>query len=410
MAATEDTTTTKRPDWGPLRYGPLAAVLALVVLVAAALPSALNLPQANPSETAEYAPVPPSDDSSPPPLGNFSSLGLAGSSSLEEGGAPGGEGGTTTTLPPSVAAPGGVGTTPRSKRCVGNPPKQTEDALAPPCAGYFDGDNGGVTYQGVTKDEVRILWYLDGGGQYLGPGGFEPAPIKKYQDLGKPADPNDPDDDFVYTRVLRNWQRYFNERFQTYNRFVHFYVYWGDETDSSPEKRRADAADNYNRIKPFAVLSQARDNQDDYLDAMAQRGVMNFGSVAGRPASFFRKYRGLVWGYFPSIEQQAEQFSSFVCKKVVPFPVSFSGNAEKQGQKRVLGLLYTNDPQRPGYTHFAELVRDQIEACGGSFRAKHTFPNAGSEFAGNDPPDVIAGNMADFQSQGVTTIIWPQGQ
>src|SRR5204862_3867403 len=101
--------------WGPYRYGPLAAVIALVVLVIAALPSALNLPQANPTETAEYAPVPPSDTlNPPPPLGNLSSLGLAGSSSLESGGAPGGnEGGATTTVPPGK--PNGTGATPRTK-------------------------------------------------------------------------------------------------------------------------------------------------------------------------------------------------------------------------------------------------------------------------------------------------------
>jgi len=381
----------------------------VIGLVVAALPSSLNLPQTNPSETAEYAPVPPSDEGTPPPVGNFSSLGLAGSGSLEVGEGPGGEAATTTTtMPPAAIA--AIGTVPRGKRCVGSPPKQTEDPLSPPCVGYFDSDNGGATYPGVTKDEIRVLWYLDGGGQYLGAEGFVAAPIKKYQDLGKPPDPNDPDDNFVYTRVMRGWQRYFNERFQTYGRFVHFYVYWSDENEHAPEKRRADAADNYARVKPFAVLSQARDNQDDYLEAMAQRGVMNFGSIAGRPASFFQKYPALVWGYYPSIEQQAAQFSTYVCKKVVPFPVSFSGNAEVQGQKRVLGLLYTSDSTRPGYTRFASLVRRDIEGCGGSFRAVHDFPKAGSEFAGNDPPDVIAANMADFKRQGVTTIIWAQGQ
>ena len=398
-------------DWGPYKYGPLLAIFAVIALVMAALPSALNLPQANPTETAEYAPVPPSDkDTPPPPIGNFSSLGLAGSGSLAGGGLAGGtQGGVPTTLP-LPGTPGGSGTTPQSKRCVGNPPKQTEDPLSPPCAGYFAGDNFGTTYQGVTKDEIRVLWYLDGGGQYLAADGFEPAPIKKYQDLGLPPDPNDPDDNFIYTRVMRGWQRYFNERFQTYGRFVHFYAYWSDETEGSPERRRADAADNYARIKPFAVLSQARSNQDSYLEAMSQRGVMNFGSIAGRPASFFQKYPKLIWGYYPSIEKQVEQYATYVCQKIVPFPVSFSGNAEKIGQPRKLGLLYTNDSGLPGKTQFAMLVKQKVKECGGTIAVEHTFPHAGSEFAGNNDPSIIAANMADFQGQGVTTIIWPQGQ
>jgi hypothetical protein len=90
--------------------------------------------------------------------------------------------------------------------------------------------------------------------------------------------------------------------------------------------------------------------------------------------------------------------------------VSFSGNAEKNGQERVLGLLYADDRNRPGLARFARLAKKQIEGCGGHFRAEHTFPKAGVEFAGNNPPDVIAQNMADFQRQGVTTIIWAQGQ
>ena len=52
--------------------------------------------------------------------------------------------------------------TPSTKRCVGKPPRQTEDPLAPPCVASFAGDNFGVTYQGVTKDEISVLFYFDG--------------------------------------------------------------------------------------------------------------------------------------------------------------------------------------------------------------------------------------------------------
>jgi hypothetical protein len=396
--------------WRSGRWPPLIGLVLLTFLVLFVLPSSLNLPQTNPTETAEFAPVPPSDDDLPPPdVGNVASLGLAGSESLAGEIPP-------STLPPPpnddgppplAPGPAAVSRSPSSKRCVGNPPKQTEDPVSPPCVAYFDpaADNGGATYPGVTREEVRVLWYIDGGGQYLTSTGFQPAPVDTYQDLGQEAG----EDEFVYTRALRGWQRYFNERFQTYGRFVHFYIYWSG-ADVSPEARRADAADNYNKIKPFAILSQARDNQDAYLEAMAQRGVMNFGSIAGRDEGFYRKYPKLIWGYFPSIQQQASQFSSYVCKKVVPFPVSFSGNPEQIGQPRRLGLLSTSDPQRAGYGTFAALVKKDVEACGGKFVAARTFPGAGSDNAANNPPDVMAQNIAEFRQQGVTTIIWPQGQ
>jgi hypothetical protein len=386
-------------DWGPYRYAPLLGLVVVALIVAFTLPSSLNLPQTNPTETAEYAPVPPSDET-PPPIGNLSALGLANSSSLEASGLLGGD--LEGLAPPDLPQPNRA----FDKRCVGNPPRQTEDPLSPPCVGHYDGNNGGVTYQGVTKDEVRVLWYIDGGGQYESSQGFEEAPSNTYQDMGQPAPP---EGEFIYTRIIRGWQRYFNDRFQTYGRKVHFFIYWTGP-DHTPEGRRADAADTYSRTKPFAVLSQARDNQDAYLEAMAQRGVLNFGSVSGRDQSFFSKYPKLIWGYAPSIQQQARMFSTYVCTRVVNKPVQFSGNQQMNGQKRVLGMLSTTDPARAGYHTFSRLVKKDVEACGGVFKSDNTFPVAGSDNAAANTPDIAAQNIADFQGKGVTTIIWPQGQ
>src|SRR5262245_39201918 len=77
-------------DWAR-KYPPLVAVLLALALAALVLPSALHVPQSNPQTTLEYAPVPPSDEKTPPPAnGNLSSLGLAGSSSFT-GAGPGGD-------------------------------------------------------------------------------------------------------------------------------------------------------------------------------------------------------------------------------------------------------------------------------------------------------------------------------
>src|SRR5256885_6473236 len=45
---------------------------------------------------------------------------------------------------------------PRVRRCIGDPPRQIEDPQSPPCVPYWSGDNGGATYKGVTRDEIRI--------------------------------------------------------------------------------------------------------------------------------------------------------------------------------------------------------------------------------------------------------------
>src|SRR5687768_9756031 len=104
----------------------VAGLIALTVL-----PSSLTLPQSNPTETQEYAPVPPDEDQDTPPQGNLASVGLGSSSGIEGGGAGGeGEGGgpiDVTVPPPPVVK----GENPSTKRCVGNPPRQTEDTLSP---------------------------------------------------------------------------------------------------------------------------------------------------------------------------------------------------------------------------------------------------------------------------------------
>src|SRR2546427_7521610 len=119
------------------RYPPLVALVVALFLAIAVLPSALNLPQTSPSTTLEYAPVPPADQDNAPPGGNLSSLGLASSGTLGAGIA----GGDAAAL--NIGRAAGAGKNPSTKRCVGKPPRQTEDPMAPPCVAFFSGDNGG---------------------------------------------------------------------------------------------------------------------------------------------------------------------------------------------------------------------------------------------------------------------------
>src|SRR5581483_2448933 len=211
------------------KYPPLLSVFVALLIALVVMPSALNLPQTNPTQTLEYAPVPPDNKEPPPPNGNLSTLGLGQSSSVNAPGALGGNN-TPATLPPI-----GKGAAPSNKHCVGNPPRQTEDPVSPPCVAYFQGDNYGSTYQGVTKDEVRLLVYVDGNITDIeGSKGEEPRPQQEYFDLFQPPDPKG---EQVRVTGLRAWQRYFNDRFQTYGRIVHFFVYFSGR-DTSPESRR----------------------------------------------------------------------------------------------------------------------------------------------------------------------------
>src|SRR5258708_6754720 len=270
------------------RYPPLLVIGGPLIVAGCALTSALNLPQANPGQTLEYAPVPGNANQSSQ-QGNLAGLGLgSGGEALGSGGIPPDLGPLGPLLP---GAPGN----PSNKRCVGIPPRQTEDPLSPPCVGSYTGNNGGATYTGVTKDEVVLLYYLDGNGTDYGTSqGNQPIPTSKYVDMAKPVDPNDG----VWSQMLHLAQTYFNARFQTYNRKVHIWAYFDSgatSADASPQQRRQDAADNWNQLHPFAVISYPIFDSQDYLSAMASHGVasfvgskmFNYGSL-GAPAGYFR--------------------------------------------------------------------------------------------------------------------------
>jgi len=401
MKPMEDSATRRR-DW-TRRYPPLGAAVAGILIAIFVLPSTLNVPQSNPTQTAEYAPVPPEKTKTPPAKGNTSSLGLGNGDTIAES-AP-----TPGTLPPSIAALGLRGKTPTTKLCVRDrygTLRQTDDPLSPPCVADFRGNNFGATWQGVNRDEVRILVYLQGFSEYIDlcSRPEQRTPDNTYFDMNDPPQRNEICD----ITALRAWQTYFNYRYQTYGRFVHFFAYYSGQ-GQTPEDRRADAADNYQKIRPFAVLSYAQTNENDYLDAMAQYKVLNFGSFSGRDTAFFNQYPKFIWGYHPSVEEQASNYASFLCTKVAGRPASFAGPT-LNGKPRKFGLIYTTDSAHPEMREFKDLVVNQVKKCGMSFAAEGTFPHTGFSqdvtTAGDTYPET---NMSTFKQAGVTTIIWAGG-
>ncbi|MDP1794236.1 MAG: hypothetical protein Q8K63_08885 [Acidimicrobiales bacterium] len=389
-------------------------MIAGLLIALAVLPSALNLPQTNPATTLEYAPVPPTDEDTPPPVGNFDNFGLGDSSSIDTGGALGGDNGTgELTQDPGKSV--------STKRCVDTKrgPKQTEDPLAPPCVADYSGqkckENGGATYQGVTANEIRLLFYFDSNITDSGTSrGEESRPTNKYFDLDKP----EAADEHVYVRLLRGWMKYFEDRYQIYCRRPHMYVYYGGRSDAGPESKRADAADNYDQVKPFAVISDSFASNDAYLEAMARRGVLNFGSFLGRDADFFQKFPKLVWGYSPPLETQADQFLDVFCKQVKAFPNTTFAGGDLQGKPRRYGVVYSDDPNHPELKKLKDLVLSGIQSrC--PISQKGGIPQATwrpcclAEDNGTLPTYANDG-MARFSDPGqaggpVTTIIWPGG-
>lgn len=399
----------------------------VVLLAVALLPSALNIPQSNPNTVPEYAPVPPDEESRTSEQGNLAALGQASGSRLS------GTGGIQSQPPP----PSGSGQRRAGKKCVGNPPRQTEDLMSPPCVAFFEGDNGGATYQGVTRDEIRVVVHYDGcNGCYydVGQSETENTPDEKtYCDVDLP--PNTGGEgcyvagtnrDHTYVKFVRAFSNFFNDRYQTYNRRVHFWVYWS--LDYNAEGKRASAADNYNRLKPFAALNQIIFSGfvNDYLDALARRNVMLFEGYTGiargwepNPAAFFQRYSPQVWSFTPDVEHWAENYSSYVCTKMPPGSVvkHATGGVGTDGRlfnesPRRFGFISTTDPRYPGVQLFAKKAMEAMKSkCGidPPPEARATYPGHGMECCRLDASQAAAQNAAKLKQANVTTLLWLGG-
>ena len=405
------------------RVPPLVSILVAVVIAVFVLPSSLNVPQSNPQTVASFAPVPPDDDKTPPVQSNGDSFSLGGS----EGLANDGQGGTglgdanppppvdTATVPADLQTPDTLAQAKSrsTKRCVGSPPRQSEDPLAPPCVASFDESTKASVpccYQGVTRDEVTILIYEDGHSTIqTSRGADEVSPNSgTYSDLDAP----EADNDYIDVRNDRIWMKYFNERFQTYGRRVHGYIYWTNA--KTAEARRADAAENTSGQQipaPFAVLDQATFSgfRDAYRDAMARRGVMQFLSIPGIPAAQLTQYKPYVWSFQPDVEHLADLYITYICQRVVGQKVSRTGNPGELGKDRVYGMFSTSDPGYAPFKLLADYVAEGVKKCGADIKTRQYYPREGYVADNAAKPDYAVQAIAAFRAANVTTILWPGG-
>ena len=392
-----------REDWRR-RYPPLVLAVVSLLLAVFALPSALTLPLSNPGQTLEYAPVPGNNPG--PVQGNLAALGLGSSAT-----GPGGAGGVESGLAGALGLPQNTGANPSNKHCVGSPPRQTEDPLSPPCVAFFNGDNGGSTYTGVSGKEVVVLYYLDGNQtDYTTSSGAQPVPTSKYVDMAAPVNSSDG----IWSVVLHAVMVDFNTRYQTYNRRVHIWAYFNSGTaNASPQQRRSDAADNWQTLHPFAVISYPQFDSQDYLSAMAEHGVLalvgskmeNTGSI-GAPASYFPTYAGHLWSFDPSIDYRAREFADLICAEVANRQVAFSGNVVDSKKTRKLGILIPHYPNYPEQAELAQDVRSDLAGCVPDLIVGSKYDDTGG---GGDASFVANATqqMATFKRDGVTTVIDP---
>ena len=335
------------------RYPALAFVVAAGAL-ALLLPTALNVPQSGPTTLAEFAPVPGAGQGS----SDVAELGQAGSGGLGFG-----SGSARGELPEQSTVGKPSQKKAQLKRCVGNPSRQTEDPLSPPCVAFFEGDNGGATAKGVTKDEVTVVAALENATN---------DPLK-----GQITDCADlPKSDEAFQDVLcKAFMKYFNERYQTYGRTVHLWSSHGVALEDIEKRKR-----------PFALVDQSPSRLGN------EHKIISFG-YTGTTRSEQQTRAPYMVSFKQDLDDQTRLGAGYVCLKLKDKPARYAGDPLLQNQTRKIAIWYDQDVDKNRF--LAELK----SMCG------LEIPSSW-QIQGYQPSSPAATAAARLKFDGVTTVIY----
>lgn len=340
-------------------YGGIAGALLVVLAVVA-----LVLVPPSPPSVAEFSPSAEEtiDDAPERQSSRFGGGGDGSCASGQDGcigpdGLPAAASVTPTTQPRDVLRA-------RVRRCVGDPPRQTEDPQSPPCVNYFGGDNGGATARGVTRDEIRV------GYAYFGPSGSGDLAVALFDHV--------------------------NARYELYGRkIVPMPVPApGTASYSSPTRQLAAAEALDEQVRPFAAIGWFFDGSGDvFADELARRSIVNVQLSSGRSAAALASspYR---WTYFPAFEETADNVATFACRSLAGSPAEFAGPPLNLSTRK-FGIVVDRATASPDVSPMAR----RLSACSGQ---SVTVVSADVDAS---QPDQSRTAIARMRADGVTTLL-----
>ena len=258
---------------------------------------------------------------------------------------------------------------PRVRKCIGDPPRQSEDPQSPPCVPYFDGDNGGSTSQGVTRNEISVAF---------------------------------PNDNFlVDNRAIADMVLHFNSRYEFYGRKIFLADYaprGGFAAAPDPPQMFADAVYVDEEVQAFASIGYpARYGAEyHYYDELARRGVV---SVAHRPQlvdeAHYREQAPYQWHFLPSTELMLRNYGEFVCNVLAGKRPDYAGPEISLRSVRKFGLIYQR--LQDGSAPDVSPLVNTMTACGAT--------PVVVEDSQKDSTQVRQNGVVTLNSQNVTSVI-----
>jgi hypothetical protein len=313
------------------RWAPLLAVAGIQVLLVAVVPSrgavtaaSDALVGAGPTATqgSSGQPLPPGTRIDPvtgkPVLGATPTGGATPGGTTGAAVAPG----ATTS---GGGSTGGVTVADRSKCARDGVRQQDVTGSSPPCVPRFTGNNGGATYQGVTRTTVKVLRYRAKSNQ---------AVDVLLNSQGLAFSPEDERESEL------TYAKFFEKHYEFYGRKVQWVWETGTCEITPPDLPcfRNEARRLNLKHKPFAVYWTNATTQAEFFDEWTRLGVVNAGGWHFN-AAFNNDHRPFHWDVFMDGTRTASNIADYWCKKMRGKNATLAGDPALQAKRRKLGIL-----------------------------------------------------------------------
>jgi len=347
------------------RYLPLAAVVAvqlwIIVVVPSKAPSVLTANSGGlTTGTNQLDPAGAGGATSSAGPNGGASGPLGGP--VQPGGATSAKGAVGGQLGAGGATGGGVNDARDVTHCSGNREfSPSIDYYAPPCTpgpiGATNFQNGGATYAGVTATTITIVHYISNYGAELNTVLQAEGLYLSYQ-RGQQLD--------------QAWQKFINSHYVLWGRQLRIITYQGQCQSTPPDLPCLESEMNsiVSTYHPYAVMWDTP-LCSACFHTLASNGVVAFGGQ-GFSDAFASANAPYVYSYTESSTQIQKAFASWYCSQMLG-PVAFAPNRNPaqnfRGQKRVLGVISSNDPDNKNTVN--DVLLPALRRCG--VDVSHTY-------------------------------------
>lgn len=222
----------------------------------------------------------------------------------------------------------------------------------PPCVPKFSGNNGGETYQGVTGDKIKVIFFSSKPNEQV-------DAILAQQGL---AVPRDKYEDFVNTFIA-----FLNKNYELYGRKIEHKFIIGECPTTPPDYDLCNAeAQRVVKEKPFMVIWNTP-LYASVFDIWAKNGIVALGGWQFDD-TFFTQRRPFRYDPWMNGTELGANLSEYYCKKMAKQNVSHSGQVihptvGQRGQvPRKLGIV---TPEIEANVTAAKRVIQAVKECGG---------------------------------------------